>query len=83
MQERICKVPLTYAGRGLAAGERFQCEDKDITVLLAAGFIEHGEAIASAVEPGYRTRDMAASAPPEYLTRDMTHRKRGRPRKAA
>lgn len=42
--ERICKIPLEYAGRQRTVGERFDVEPGHVEVLLVLGNIE--------IEPG-------------------------------
>jgi hypothetical protein len=66
MPERISKVAHEYAGRQLSKGDKFECEEQHVNLLLAIGRLEPEEG-----EEGYQTRDMRAGKGGGYKRKNM------------
>jgi hypothetical protein len=54
-------VPHTYAGRRLTPGHEFDCEAKDVDLMVRV-FGHHKKEVVDASVSSYSTRDMTASS---------------------
>ncbi len=72
--ERTAKIDHEYWQRPIKAGQTVEVDQPDVEVMLMLGLIE-----PEIGEEGYVSRDIEATAPAEYVTRDMSPERQKRP----
>jgi hypothetical protein len=72
MPQMITKIPHTYGGRKLTAGDPFTADEKFVPLLRAMGRADFAEAPPDGV---YQTTDMVAAPPTRFKRRAMTSSK--------
>lgn len=72
MPRRISAVDHKYAGRQLKKGEPFECDARDLKIMLALGRIVPEEAAPAQAAAAPSAIGPAPTRTQEYATRDMT-----------